>query len=927
MDGAERGERRMDFEYKLVSSLCKVFPGGENMEEMRDRRITGLKGETLSFQIAYYWGGGRRERGSAAVVSPIANRVHVRTVNLVPCEYPCHTRRDPGYLTHRPGLYPDRLSEISGRGFPLVDGQWRCLWIDVELDDGMEAGDYPVKIRMEAQGAVLCEPQILCRVVDCVLPPLPIPHTEWFHSDCLADYYQVEVFSERHWEIIRAFVKSAAQHRCNMLLTPVFTPPLDTAVGGERPTVQLVDVTVLGEGKYGFGFEKLRRWVDMARECGIEYFEFSHLFTQWGAKAAPKIMAVKNGEYVQIFGWDTDAAGGAYRTFLHQFLTALKKELADMGISQKCYFHISDEPSMDHLESYRKAWEAAAPDLEGYEMIDALSHYDFYEKGLVRQPVCAVDAIQPFLEKRPERLWCYYCTSQCVDVPNRFIALPGYRTRILGTLLYKYRLDGFLHWGYNFYYSERSLYSVDPYRSTDADGSFPSGDPFLVYPGADGKPEGSIRQMLMDEAMTDYCAFTALERLAGRETVLELIDGEKVAFDEYPQEASWLLRLRERVNEVISRLRAGAVVLALLILLTGFLRPDLGSAGSCPIVACAAEEESGEEREKLLANYENYRSRLEGIEKQADIGHGGFRVIEDQVFAIETKRFGEVCLVPALEEKYSRLVLFFTKADGTVVERTDQLETNNRRTGELEQPVKSISAVSFQDLNRDGLMDIVLITTCANRKGAYAGKPYKIGDVLFQSEEGFYRDYRISDKINRFGMNKSVESITAFVRDGYSTEFLYTATSRGELLGNGFSIAQEQCYPRRFEKLGKLEVVPGTYTMANFSTFMIYLIDEQGNIVWSFQPMGDFDNLYALKGITCRDIDGDGMKDILVLARYSYEGNGNELMIESDYSIYYQRTGGFYADTEVKKKVRCDEESTVAELVEKARACWGWKSE
>ncbi len=252
----------MGFEYKLVSSLCKVFSDGENMEELQEKRMTGLKGETLSFQIAYYWGGGRRERGSAAVVSPIADRVHVRTVNLVPCEYPCHTRRDPGYLTDRPGLYPDRLSEISGRGFPLVAGQWRCLWIDVELDEGMEAGDYPVKIRMEAQGAVLCEPQILCRVVDYVLPPLPIPHTEWFHSDCLADYYQVEVFSERHWEIIRAFVKSAAQHRCNMLLTPVFTPPLDTAVWGERPTVQLVDVTVLGEGKYGFGFEKLHRWAE-----------------------------------------------------------------------------------------------------------------------------------------------------------------------------------------------------------------------------------------------------------------------------------------------------------------------------------------------------------------------------------------------------------------------------------------------------------------------------------------------------------------------------------------------------------------------------------------------------------------------------------------------------------------------------------------
>ena len=108
---------------------------------------------------------------------------------------------------------------------------------------------------------------------------------------------------------------------------------------------------------------------------------------------------------------------------------------------------------------------------------------------------------------------------------------------------------------------------------------------------------------------------------------------------------------------------------------------------------------------------------------------------------------------------------------------------------------------------------------------------------------------------------------------------------------------------------------------------MIYLVDEQGNIVWSFQPMGDYDNLYALKGITCRDIDGDGMKDLLVFARYSYEGSVDEVVIESDYQIYYQRTSGFETDTEVKRKVHCSEEDTVAELVEKARAYWGWSPE
>ena len=42
-----------------------------------------------------------------------------------------------------------------------------------------------------------------------------------------------------------------------MLLTPVFTPPLDTAVGGERRTVQLVDVKAEGN-QYTFGFANLK---------------------------------------------------------------------------------------------------------------------------------------------------------------------------------------------------------------------------------------------------------------------------------------------------------------------------------------------------------------------------------------------------------------------------------------------------------------------------------------------------------------------------------------------------------------------------------------------------------------------------------------------------------------------------------------------
>ncbi len=333
--------------------------------------------------------------------------------------------------------------------------------------------------------------------------------------------------------------------------------------------------------------------------------------------------------------------------------------------------------------------------------------------------------------------------------------------------------------------------------------------------------------------------------------------------------------------------------------------------------------------DNVLALYQEYCSRFESIEYQDDISENGFTIVEEQIFPIELAGQGNVAVIPAFDKQYDRLALFFAKEDGKIFYKTDQLETNNRNRGQMKQPNRNIAAISFQDVNGDERMDILLITSCVNDTGDYAGKPYKVGDVLFQSEQGvgFYRDYRISDKINRFGMNKSVEAITAFVRDGYSTEFMYTATTLAELKEQGLQVIEEQCYSRSFAKLGKLLVVPGTYRIADYDIFMIYLVNEQGYIVSSLQPMGDYDNLYALKGINCRDIDGDGLKDIVVLARYSYEGKAGELIVESDYSIYYQRTGGFSVDTDIKSMYQCSDEDTMEALVEKARAYWGWKTE
>lgn len=544
------------YQMKLLSSLEKVFPDKEPVFRPECGCLTVLKNDVVSFQVAFSGTNEFRETVTVNVSSPIANLIKVREVGLVPVSFPCYPVTDDNYLRTSPGMYPDILKELDDNRVDIVPGQWRSLWIDVATNEDTVPGVYKIVIELLSEsGERLCFVETSVTVINAVLPEQELIHTEWLHTDCLADYYNVEPLSERHWEIIENFIKTAVSRGINMILTPAFTPPLDTAVNGERTTVQLVDVYVQ-DGKYSFNFDKLKRWVDLCLKCGVKYIEFAHLFTQWGAKAAPKVMATVDGEYKRIFGWDTPAVGGEYTEFLHMYLSELTARLREWGIADRVYFHISDEPSLENLETYLAAKQSIADDLKGFKIIDALSNYQFYEQGVVENPVPSNDHIEPFLNNNVPNLWTYYCCVQSYKVSNRFMSMPSARNRILGVQLYKFDIKGFLHWGYNFYNSQYSKSHINPYEVTDGGNAFPSGDPFIVYPGKDGKPVESIRLMVLSNALTDLRAMKLLERLTNKDFVMELIEGElgsKITFSEYPKSDMYLINLRNRINKEIAK--------------------------------------------------------------------------------------------------------------------------------------------------------------------------------------------------------------------------------------------------------------------------------------------------------------------------------------------------------------------------------------
>ena len=540
----------MEFQIRQISSLNRVFLDGEcEFTAINSAKV--LKGERYSYQLAYK--SDSRLNSKITLETTLGDAVSIRAVGNVPSELPCYPDKTEFSERAQAGLFPDVLFPVQ-EDIVIKPGNWYSFWITAEIPTDIKAGDYSitVKITDDEEGGLANETFTLT-VIDAVLPEQTLINTEWFHSDCIADYYKVPVFSEEHWTLIESFMKAFIRCGNNMILTPVFTPPLDTNIGGERTTVQLVDVKKNGDG-YTFNFDKFRRWVKLALSCGIKYFEISHLFSQWGAFAAPKVMAEVDGEYKRIFGWETEAAGEEYSGFLHTFLPELITVIRELGIENVTYFHVSDEPSEEQIDSYTKAKDVIVDLLKDFPMIDALSDYEFYENGLIKQPVPATSSIDEFIEKGFENRWTYYCCGQGGDLSNRFFGMPLSATKILGAQLYVHDIKGFLQWGFNFYNSAKSLRHINPYEVTDADSAFPSGDAFLVYPHDDGAIM-SVRGEIIFDALQEMRALQLLESLIGKEKVLAALTEKfgEIRFRSYPRGTENMIALNSFIKETIEK--------------------------------------------------------------------------------------------------------------------------------------------------------------------------------------------------------------------------------------------------------------------------------------------------------------------------------------------------------------------------------------
>lgn len=532
--------------FSTIHSLEKIFPDDIPKEE---KEGIAFENERHHFQL-YCYSDKILFHCSVKVRSTIENYVTVRKVDVVPVYLANYDVRDDYVLSTKTGLYPDVLSPVENGKITLVAEKTTTFWVTVE--GKLPAGEHTIVFELyDEKGTCFANTSYRLKVLAKRLPKADIFVSTWIHYDCLCSKAKVKFCSEKFYKVFHNTLDVYVKSGNNAIYVPVFTEAEVRNGKTKRPILQLIDIEY-ENGAYRFDFARFDKFIEFCKEHGIEYYEFSHLFTQEGARFPPEILIRKGKRTVKGFGFLNEKAEKKYLSFLEAFLPAFVKHLHETGIGKRCYFHLSDEPRKEDLEQYKRLYRFVKKFIGKLKIIDALSDYEFVAEGCIDVPFVKNMYAKDFIGKNTP-FGVYYCCGQNRNyVSNRYLSMPSLRNRILGYQLYLNRAYGFLHWGFNYYYTERSEREVDPYRETDAGCAYPSGDAFIVYPVKDGYLN-SLRGEVFGDAIQDYRSLLLLEEKIGREAVVAILKEYGLSgYTDYPHNDRKFLQLRKRIySEII----------------------------------------------------------------------------------------------------------------------------------------------------------------------------------------------------------------------------------------------------------------------------------------------------------------------------------------------------------------------------------------
>lgn len=446
-------------------------------------------------------------------------------------------------LKSQDGFFPDPLyEEPLGE---VAQGKNQPLWITVPIaasqQPGLYKGQVTVNVKFADGTSQTYNRPFQINVYKAKLGAQTLWNSNW--AALLNAYHipvnnpaNVQLFSDEYWNGIRNMARLFVNYKQNVVKLEVS---------------KMVDYSQNG-GTYSFNFDNFDKAVSIFLAAGVKRIEGDFIAARMGGLDSelgflvPNMNAPKSTKIMQKSLAKMETSNTGARSFFEQFLPALYKHLVEKGWQKIYYQHISDEPVLANYQTYGKMVKFVRQLVPDLLLTDALLQPKPEDLD-VNAPQLAYfqEGYQKFLQNREKsgsELWYYVCRDPQYNYVNRFLETQLIKTRFLYWVNYKYKLTGFIHWGFNLW---------DGYPFDFSKDKSIGGDAWAVYPYK-GKLLASIRLEAQRDGLNDYELLKILEK-RNKSLAESICNSHILYFNKYNTDAETFRQTRKKLLAALSR--------------------------------------------------------------------------------------------------------------------------------------------------------------------------------------------------------------------------------------------------------------------------------------------------------------------------------------------------------------------------------------
>ena len=525
----------MKLDLKILDSSVKHIKGKEeDLISLENKEFEVLKEEDFAFQILI--------KGDSPFFCTLekSNDIHWMGLNErirididgLPKEYKMFNMNFLGYvLNDDNSIVADPI--LNNKSLYVEDG-YQGIWVSGKVNKEFLDEEINLKVKFYytkeyEKEKLIKEENIKIKVIDYVVKPISEGEFYldlWQHLSNLARTYEVEYFSDKHFEIIDNYIKELStlgQKVINLIISDYPWAGQRCYEVEENPSnlyeYNIIKVTKDNLGNIKCDFNALDRYVDLCMKYKIDKeIDIFGIIGNWDAYSFGNPIKDYH-DPIRVSYYDEKEECYNYfntKEELKEYFNIVFNHLIEKGLWDKVRI-ISDEPNNPEL--FKESVRLIESSIEGHKVnfkcaIHDQHFFDSYGENIKDLSLNTCEAInnKEKLSKIKEEVnsrggkftWYSCCFPEDLNI---FIKSSLIESRLKGWFTYYLDFDGFLRWAY-------AIWPSNPFN--DIRYKYPkwnAGDMFFVYPGKDLKPIRSIRWENFKFGIQDFNIFKDIEKM------------------------------------------------------------------------------------------------------------------------------------------------------------------------------------------------------------------------------------------------------------------------------------------------------------------------------------------------------------------------------------------------------------------------------